>query len=792
MLKADLHCHSIYSEHPSEWFLQRLGAKESYTDPLLIYNRAITEGMDLVTITDHNRIDGVMLLKDKYPGKVITGVEATTYFPEDGCKIHILVYGFNHVQFETINHIRKDIYELRDYLKQEDLTHSVAHASYDVNGKLSKDHLQKLILLFDYFESINGGRNQTSNQNWLRILKNLNPDIIQDLYNRYHIEPFSQEPWIKGYTGGSDDHGALFIAKTFTAAEAENSRDFLKQIRQKKSLAEGRHNNYHSLAFTVYKIAWDFSRFTSDKKKYSLVNKLTEQIFERSNLELKDRIRLKTMKSMADIKGDQLKRSMTDLIEFLHNAQNLLIDQKLDIVYNKIANMADAFFMVFLDSLESDLKEMNLIKMVKNISGSLPGIFLLLPFFSTLGHMHKNRKLLPELTKDLNMQTETRKTRVLWFSDTINDLNGVSHTIKRMGKLASEEGREVLVVGCLEDNQITSDIPENFLNLPFIYRFPLPFYENYRIKIPSILLSLKLIQEFEPDKIIVSTPGPIGLLALLAAKIMQVECSGVYHTDFTLEAEHIISDESARNLVLDYERWFYNQFDEILVPTREYKKILDDRGMPDKRIRLFKRGIDTASFEPMPNRKQYLPKNLKYSNGITLLYAGRISKDKSLELLAQIYLNLEVSHPDLNLVIAGNGPFLSELKEILAECRNVVFLGAIPREELPRLYNAADFFVFPSVTDTFGMVILEAQACGLPVIVSNQGGPKEIILPEQTGFVVKDQMRTTWVRTIDKCLNLIKSNPVEYQKLRDESSRHAKQFGNWTEVLQDLFGNAIV
>ena len=149
MTKVDLHCHSFYSEHPSEWFLQRLGAKESYTEPQLIYDELIAKGMDFVTITDHNRIDGALILKNKYPEKIIIGLESTAYFPEDNCKIHILIYGLDREQFEQIQQLRTNIYELRDSLKEQNLAHAVAHATYSVNGKLTQDHLEKLLLLFD-------------------------------------------------------------------------------------------------------------------------------------------------------------------------------------------------------------------------------------------------------------------------------------------------------------------------------------------------------------------------------------------------------------------------------------------------------------------------------------------------------------------------------------------------------------------------------------------------------------------------------------------------------------------
>ena len=151
-----MHVHSRFSDHPSEWILQKLGAAESYTDPEFIFQTAKQRGMTFVTITDHNRIEGSLSLKERYPGEVFTGVEATATFPEDGCDVHVLVYGLSQAEFAEIDRLRQDIYELRDYLKQRNLAHAVAHATFAVNGRLTLEHLEKLVLLFDHFEGING------------------------------------------------------------------------------------------------------------------------------------------------------------------------------------------------------------------------------------------------------------------------------------------------------------------------------------------------------------------------------------------------------------------------------------------------------------------------------------------------------------------------------------------------------------------------------------------------------------------------------------------------------------
>jgi len=231
MAKVDLHVHSKYSSRPSEWFLQKLGAAESYTEPEDIYRILRKKGMDFVTITDHNQIGGALALKKMYPEKVIVGMEATTYFPENGCKIHVLIYGLNVEQFRLIQRLRNNIYQLRDYLVAENLAHAVAHATFDINKKLNLELLEKLLLLFDVFEGINGGRTELNNTVWIDVLENLTPSILESLQQKHNIEPIHENSWNKGIIGGSDDHAGLFLGHTYTIAQADTTEEFLEAIR---------------------------------------------------------------------------------------------------------------------------------------------------------------------------------------------------------------------------------------------------------------------------------------------------------------------------------------------------------------------------------------------------------------------------------------------------------------------------------------------------------------------------------------------------------------------------------
>jgi predicted metal-dependent phosphoesterase TrpH len=147
IIRADLHVHSIHSERPSEWILKTLGTRESYTQPEHIYRQARERGIDLVTITDHNTIDGVLELRARYGRDILMGVEATTYFPEDGCKIHELIYGFSEGQFAEINRARAKNLKALIVVKAD------RRASFgvmqDVMKQMKENHLERFLIITD-------------------------------------------------------------------------------------------------------------------------------------------------------------------------------------------------------------------------------------------------------------------------------------------------------------------------------------------------------------------------------------------------------------------------------------------------------------------------------------------------------------------------------------------------------------------------------------------------------------------------------------------------------------------
>lgn len=199
-----------------------------------IFSEARARGMRFVTITEHNSITPSLILKHLRPEDSFTGVEVTTLFPGDGGRAHILVYGLGETEFQEIQAIRKDIYELRDFLKERSIACSVAHAIHSVETKdLNIEHLEKLLLLFDVFEVVNGGCSYGSNHIWANFLKGLTPEYMERLAKRYHIQPMSEDSWMKGFTGGSDDHGEGAIGNIYTVSPAGSVEEFVDDLRSK-------------------------------------------------------------------------------------------------------------------------------------------------------------------------------------------------------------------------------------------------------------------------------------------------------------------------------------------------------------------------------------------------------------------------------------------------------------------------------------------------------------------------------------------------------------------------------
>ena len=638
MALADLHVHSKYSKHPAQWFLQRIGTKESYTEVEDVYRIAKGRGMNFVTLCDHNSIEGAQKLVELFPEDTFMSVEATAYFPEDDCKIHVLVYDLDERQFQEVDRLRSSIYELRDYLKEENLAHSVAHATYNINGRLNFETLEKLILLFDVFEEINGARNPKYNFTWGQALAHLSPEDIDRLYTKHHIEPFSNDPWIKGLTAGSDDHAGLFIGQTFTEADCISREEFLEHIRLKYTVGGGKSSNFKSLAFAIYKIACEFSQQGKGGTAGGPLHFVNSLIFEDKKPGLRKRLAVKRMKS----KGGETNRIVTKFLEGLMNdflaQNNLSVEKKIDMLYEKIATMSDDFFAMIFESLERDFKTGDLSGLVKNVSAILPAIFLSVPFFSTLKHLSHDRELIERIKTEFIDKYQQSETHVLWFSDTIHNEHEAALTLKKVIQQAGAEKRIVHLLTSTPTGLRSKDLPVKSLNLPYIYSYTPEFSSDYTMYVPSVLKSLEIIYQQNPDKIIISTPGPLGALGLLSAKLLGIPCHAIYHSDFVLKAEDLSEENLLADPIDTYLRWFYSYVDILYAPTQEIVTMLEEQGYERAKLRIFPNVPASAQEDLLqeffgPGRKETAGPSLPHRPG-TAYFEGNTGRTPERRALA--------------------------------------------------------------------------------------------------------------------------------------------------------------
>jgi glycosyltransferase involved in cell wall biosynthesis len=274
---------------------------------------------------------------------------------------------------------------------------------------------------------------------------------------------------------------------------------------------------------------------------------------------------------------------------------------------------------------------------------------------------------------------------------------------------------------------------DHLIVMPPLCEFAAPFYNDQPVRIPNLLDLHRLFLEREYDRVLCSTEGVMGLMALYLQKAYSVEAAFYVHTDWVMFARKVLNlDTHNLNRIRRMLRAFYGSFDKVFVLNADQREWLTGAEMQlrPEAVRLTAHWADEA-FSPQNVTKQDL---LGIANETpVLLYAGRLSAEKGVMELPDIYRHVRKTIPDVRLVIAGSGPAADALRTDLPEAIRFDWLD---RSRLAELYSCADLLLFPSRFDTFGCAVLEALSCGLPVVAYKTKGPKDIILHERNGYIV--------------------------------------------------------
>jgi glycosyltransferase involved in cell wall biosynthesis len=798
--RCDLHIHSRHSARSEEWLFRRLDFPDSYSDPKQLYQQLLNQGMDYVTITDHDAIDGC--LEIAHLPRTFISEQVTTYFPQDGCKLHILVWGISEEQHRDIESVRDNIFDLQRYLQTTKITHAVAHPLYSVNGKLNASHLEQLILLFKHFEGINGLRDALLSDLAKTLFNQLTPAKIEALATRHALAPTHAKPWQKILVGGSDDHGGQFVASAFTETPAADSAEkFLAFVSNGHCSANGQGGTPLILSHGFYNTV---ACFIQDRfhEKLGHSGALLEKMFSRfmegrapTEFTLKEKMDFIVQGVLSGKIFEFAKPANVSLWKELSGYfARPEVKAKLALQLDKVseperrtflmANMvAEQLAFRFFNKFVQQISSGNMVESMQALSAIAPILVILTPYIYGFHSQAPSRKWLrtvfKELTGEIPIALQNRKRA--WFTDTLEDVNGVATTIRKMTAAGVAAGEELVVVASRSDLQL-SDIP--IKNFPPIGEFELPEYELQKLSFPPILQMLDYIQRERFTEIIISTPGPVGLTALLAAKMLNLQTSGIYHTDFPQYIRILTEDSFLESVAWGYMHWFYGQLDTVFVNSEGYRQSWIKRGFDPSKLKILPRGLDTELFHPARRDPAFFRKFGTFNGEVRLLYVGRISREKDLDLLAKAYRRLRNEGLPIQLFVVGHGPYSEAFAKSLPEA---FFTGYLKGTELATAYASADVFVFPSTTDTFGNVILEAQASGLPVVVSDSGGPKELVENHTNGLItksrdIKDFTRAVRALVTDPALRERMSNSAR-NSVADRSwpSAFAK-FWNATEI----------
>jgi glycosyltransferase involved in cell wall biosynthesis len=752
-IDIDLHVHSIVSNRPKEFMLRKVQTGECYTQPEKIYEICRDRGMDLVTITDHDSIDGALQIAH-LPG-VFLSEEITAEFPEDGLNVHVVAWDITEAQHVEIQRTRENIYELARYLRSEQIPHYLAHPLSEVRRPITAWHIQRLLLMFKHLEGKNGTRDVIHGMALQRLVKGLSREHLVRWANLHNMEPVDWEP-VRYLTGGSDDHGRLNIARAFTRFRA--AEPTTQALRKAFFAGEiemgGKWGTAHVLGHNIYSVTFQ-----------NFMRRNTRSAFT-------DILNLTGVKTPADALSpptsgkEERRRQIVELVQkavFSTPGFDPALISKLghtdegqDMMARLAREILNNLFKKFLGDLVEAVGAIDIEDGIDKVPGLLSAATLIIPYLFGYRFQVRDRNESERLVAELGFGWDReRKCKVAVFTDTGYEVNGVALGLRRMVTSLRELGHDVELVVCATPPE--GHLPDRLEELGGLRRmepmteFNLPAYEEMRMGIPSFVDMMDYLASEDIGVIQVSTPGPLGLLAMVAGKLLGLPVVAHYHTELPDYALNLTQDRKIAAIVRGWTSWFYRQADRVVVPSRATAKSVKNLGVEPERIALLPRGVDTDLFTT--DKRNHAEFERFGMNGARkLLYVGRVSREKGLDSLLSAFGRLRAARENVELVVVGDGPYKEDLQRQVQD-ENVVFVGYQRGEQLARIYASADVFVFPSTTDTFGNVVLEAQASGVPSVVANRGGPAEQVTPGVNGFVVDPDDSEQMARAIGDLLD---------------------------------------
>ncbi len=364
--------------------------------------------------------------------------------------------------------------------------------------------------------------------------------------------------------------------------------------------------------------------------------------------------------------------------------------------------------------------------------------------------------------------------KIAFFTETfLPKVDGIVTRLTKTIEFLTKNGDEVIVFcpeGC----------PDSYKGATIVgvAAMPLPLYPELKLGLPGPAVSDKL-EEFKPDLVHVVNPAVLGLGGIWLAKTNNIPLIASYHTHLPKYLEHY-GMGMLEPLLWELLKAAHNQALLNLCTSTAMVNELEDKGI--QRTALWQRGVDTENFRP-ELRNEKMRKKLfgKYQNTDSLLiYVGRLSAEKQIERIKPVLDNI----PGACLALVGDGPYRGQLEKIF-ENTKTNFIGYLSGEELASAYASGDIFLFPSSTETLGLVLLEAMAAGCPVIGANKGGIPDIINNGINGCLYNPDEKDNGERSLIEATKKILADKNKKEAMRKEARKEAEQW-DWNQATLQL------
>lgn len=807
-VRIDLHCHSRFSAMTDAWMADLLGIQDCYTDPEVLYANAKARGMTHVTLTDRDTIAGGLRLLDH--DDFILGEEVTAFFHSESLHVDVLVWGLTEDQHDEIQRHRYDVVKLVEYLREQRLPYGLAHpASFGIGG-LRQEHFELLLLLFSLWEVRDGHSHPVANELSRRLVE----EGCYDLRALAAKHGLPEPPAPRGFAG-SDDRSSLDVGSTYTElslarpaaglggrqeASGRGARDGAgdRSGRQRTSVGSGRETV--TAALLTQPLLCRGEEGSTEKTAHTGISLFAGTAASGSRVASWMVRRSQRSPAVWSFLTSKTGRRVTGRAVSLYSITSRLgraetwqasAASEIGAAIARGELRGEERHACIAGAAEKGWARamtQNLARIQERVErGSVPddeikqiasAQALLAPYFAAAAYRARQRRhaervervlmkaqLLPEASAAL-------VPRIALFTDTYREVNGVTTILQRFHEHAVGHGWPLTIV----DSGPQEETAPGRYTFKAVESMAWAVYRDYPMNIMPPLALMRWCEREGISVIHAATPGPVGIAAILAAKALDLPLVGTYHTDLPHLGFFLTRDHTAEELLWSYVRWFYGQCQIVLCPSQLVIQDLTEHGVRAELVP-FDQAIDGDQFSPAL-RDEALHAELGEGRKV-VLWVGRVSPEKGLPILATAYRLLLERRDDVRLVLVGDGPYRTTLEEQLPQAR---FLGYRSGVELSRVFASADMFAFPGISETFGQVVLEAAASGLPSVISAGVAVDEIVERGVSGLTVAPGDAEGFAQAIETLLD----DEALRRRMGNEARRRALA-RDWTSTFDGIW-----